>query len=242
MDIAKSFTYVFEDEDWVTKLIVGAVVTFLSFLILPIPLLTGYAVAVVRNVRDGYERPLPAWDDWGKLFMDGLAVMVAQFVYTLPFLLLFCIVSAGMVASIGVAELSEELAVASMFTTFGLLACIFFIWMLALLFISPAIMIQYSRTGQLGSCFRFGEVIAIARRNTGDILLALVAVVIILFVLGAVSSILSMIPCLGAIAAFLLGYVFSPYMTMVTGHLYGQIAAKESGIGPEKWEKGADFT
>lgn len=242
MDIVKSFTYILEDENWVTKLGIGTVVAFFFFLILPIPLLTGYAVAVLRNVRDGYERPLPEWNDWGKLFMDGLAVMVAQFVYTLPFFLLFCVVTGGMVASAGIAEISEELAMANMMATFGLSACIFFVWFVAILFISPAIMIQYGRTGQLSSCFRFGDVIAIARRNMGDILFAVVAIVLISFVFSAVTSVLSMIPCLGWIVVFVLSYVFSPYVMMVMGHLYGQIAAKEDGIGPEKWEKGPDFT
>jgi len=240
MDIAKAFTYMLEDERWVTKLGIGAVLTFFIPLLLPIPLLVGYSVAVLRNVRDGYERPLPEWDDWGKLFMDGLFIMIAQFVYTLPFLLLLCVVTGGMVASAGMAEFSEELATASFLATFGISACLFLLWYVAILFISPAIMIQYGRTGQLGSCFRFGEVIAIARRNVGDILIVFVAVLVVTFVYGAFTSVLSAIPCLGWIIGLVISLAFSPYVMMLTGHLYGQIAAKESGIGPEKWEKGSD--
>jgi hypothetical protein len=241
MDIVKSFTYMLEDERWVTKLGIGAVVAFFTFLLIPIPLLVGYSVAVLRNVRDGYERPLPEWDDWGQLFIDGLFVMIAQFVYTLPFLLLFCMVSFGMVASVGMAEFSEDLAAASLLATFGLSACLFLLWYVAILFISPAIMIQYGRTGELGSCFRFGEVIAIVRRNMGDILLVFVAVLVVTFVFGAFTSALSTIFCLGQIIGLIASLVFSPYLVMVMGHLYGQIAAKESGIGPAKWEKGDDF-
>jgi hypothetical protein len=241
MDIVKSFTYMFEDERWITKLGIGAVLAFFSWLLLPIPLLVGYSVAVLRNVRDGYERPLPEWDDWGQLFMDGLFVMIAQFVYTLPFLLLFCVVSIVMVGSVGMAEFSEELAAASMFATFGLSLCLLLIWAIAILFITPAIMIQYGRTGQLSACLRFGEVIALTRRNMGDILLVLVAYVVISFVLLAFTSFLSVIPCLGPILSYLIGIAFSPYLMMVLGHLYGQIAAKEDGIGPAKWEKGDGF-
>jgi hypothetical protein len=242
MDIAKSFTYILEDEEWITKLGIGAVLTFFFWLLLPIPLLVGYTVAVLRNVRDGYERPLPTWDNLGKLFMDGLFIMIAQFVYTLPFLLLFCVVSIGMVASAGMAELSEELAAASLLATFGLSACLFLIWYVAILLISPAIMIQYGRTGALGSCFRFGEVIAIVRRNVGDILIAFVAILVVTFVFSAFTSVLGAIPCLGVIIGLVISLAFSPYLVMVTGHLYGQIAAKDSGIGPEKWEQGPDFT
>lgn len=242
MDIAKAFTYIMDDEDWVMKVLIGAVLTFFFFLLLPIPILVGYSVAVLRNVRDGYERPLPAWDDWGKLFMDGLSIMIAQFVYTLPILLLFCVVTGGMIASAGMAEMSQGLAEASMLATFGLSACIFLLWYIAFLFISPAIMIQYSNTGQLGACFRFGEVIGIARRNMADILIVFVVILVLSFGFSAITSFLTFIPCLGAIAALILSFAFGPYVMMVTGHLYGQIAAKESGIGPEKWdEKGFDF-
>lgn len=49
MDIAKAFTYVFEDARWITKIGIAAIVSLLSFLIIPIPLLTGYLVAVTRK-------------------------------------------------------------------------------------------------------------------------------------------------------------------------------------------------
>ena len=239
MDIAKAFTYMLEDERWVTKLGIGAVLTFFIWLLLPIPILVGYSLAVLRNVRDGYERPLPEWDDWGRLFMDGLFIMIAQFVYTLP-LLLLCVITGGMVASAGIAEMSEQLATASFLATFGLTACLFLLWYVAYIFISPAIMIQYGRTGELGSCFRFGEVIAIIRRNVGDILIVFVAVLVVSFAYGAFTSFLSIIPCLGPIIGMVVSLFLGPYVMMMTGHLYGQIAAKESGIGPEKWEKGPD--
>ena len=86
MDIAKSFTYVFDDEQWVSKVGMGALVSLLSFLIIPIPLLTGWLVGITRNVMNGEKHPMPAWDDLGTLFRDGLSLLVASLVYTLPFL------------------------------------------------------------------------------------------------------------------------------------------------------------
>jgi hypothetical protein len=86
-------------------------------------------------------------------------------------------------------------------------------------------MIQYGRTGELGSCFRFGEVIAIVRRNVGDILIVFVAVLVVSFIYGAFTSILSFIPCIGWIISVVISLAFSPYVMMMTGHLYGQMAA-----------------
>lgn len=244
MDIAKSFTYVFEDERWLTKVGIGAIVLVLSFVLflLPMPLLVGYTIAVLRNVRDGHKRPLPEWDNWGALFMDGLFVMIAQFVYSLPFIIVMCVAGIGLVASGGLAELSEEVATASLLATFGIMGCVFLTWYIALLFISPAIMIQYGRTGQLGACFRFGEIIGIIRNHVGDILFAFIALIIISMVFGSLNFILGFIPCLGQIAALLISFAFSPYVMMVTGHLYGQIAAKVDGPGLDKWDEGAAFT
>ena len=91
MDIGKAFSFVTEDERWVSKLGIGALIAFFSFLIIPIPLLWGYMVGVARNVKDGVPDPMPEWDDWGRLYKDGLAIIVAQLVYTLPFWLLSCV-------------------------------------------------------------------------------------------------------------------------------------------------------
>lgn len=231
MDIAKAFTYVFEDKRWITKIGIAAIVSLLSFLIIPIPLLTGYLVAVTRNVRDGVKQPLPEWDDFGQFFRDGLALLVAQLVYTLPFWLLACIVFFATVGFGGLAEMSEEAAIAGILATFGLVACLGGIFALALLFISPAIVLQYVNTNQLGACFRFGEVIGIARRNLGDIVLVLLVSVGAGLALGAVTSVLGIIPCLGQIVAFVLGIAAGPYFLVVSGHLYGQIAVKDAGKG-----------
>ena len=71
MDVAKAFTFVTEDERWMSKIGIGAAISLFFFLIIPIPLLVGYLVGITRNVKEGVERPLPEWDDFGQLFMDG---------------------------------------------------------------------------------------------------------------------------------------------------------------------------
>ncbi|NIP28946.1 MAG: DUF4013 domain-containing protein, partial [Phycisphaerae bacterium] len=93
MDFGRAFTFFKDDDRWMTKIGIGGVVTLLSIFLLGIPaiLLVGYQLAVTRQVMNGKELPLPEWDDWGKLFMDGLYLIIAILVYTLPLWLLFCI-------------------------------------------------------------------------------------------------------------------------------------------------------
>lgn len=237
MDVAKAFTFITEDDRWMGKIGIGALISLLAFLILPAFLLTGYMVGITRNVMNGVKRPLPEWEDLGTLFKDGISIAIASLVYTLPFWLLICI---AFVTTIGfgglseVSEISEDALVAGVLATYGLVGCLTLIFMLALFFISPAIVIQYVREGELSACFRFGEVLTIARENLGDIVIAGLTPFAASFVFSILFGALSIIPCLGWIASFALGVVMGPYLTAVTGHLYGQIAGKVGGTPPEE--------
>lgn len=229
MDVAKAFTFVTEDERWMGKIGIGVAISLLSFLIIPIPLLVGYLVGITRNVKKGLERPLPEWDDFGQLFKDGLAVMVGQIVYTLPFWVIMCIAIFASVGLGGLADVNEDMMAAGFLATWGLVVCLSLVFAVALFFLSPAIVIQYVNTNELGAMFRFGEVIAIARENVGEIVIAALASFAASLVLSVVLGAVNIIPCLGQIISIVVGIAAGPYLTAVTGHLYGQIAAKGAG-------------
>jgi len=237
MDIAKAFTYFSEDDRWMGKLGIGVLISLVSFLILPAFLLYGYAVGITRNVMNGEKLPLPEWEDLGTLFKDGLTMFVAGIVYTLPFWLLACIAFAATIGFGGLSEgtqISDDAVATGILATYGLVGCLALIFMLAFFFISPAIVIQYVREGDLNACFRFGEVLAIVRDNFADILIAGLTPFAASFVLSIVLGVLNIIPCLGWIVSILLGIAAGPYLTAVTGHLYGQIAGKIGGAPPEE--------
>lgn len=231
MDVGKAVKFVNEDEAWVSKLLIGVVLTFFSFLLLPIPLLEGYVIGIARNVVNGEKRPLPEWGgDWGKLFMDGLYVLIAQFVYTLPFLIILCIgvIASGAFAAIG--DASEELVATGFFATFGVAACLGILWFLVLVVVSPAIFIQYVRTNDFGACFRFAEIFAIARDNIADILITVVVAIAAGVVIGLVNTVLNVIPCIGTIIGLVVSALAGPWIMFTIGHLYGQIAAKGNNL------------
>jgi hypothetical protein len=233
MDYARAFTFLTEDKNWVTKLIVGAVISFFSFLILPIFFLIGYMVAVTRQVLNHQELPLPEWDNWGDLFRDGIIVSVVQLVYTLPFWLLACI---GGVATVGFGFISgdaPDLASAGFISTMLLIGCLALIFTIALFFITPAIFIQYVRHNEFAACFRFGEVLGIARANIVPILISALALFAVLFVLSTVTVFVSfIIPCIGSVIGWIISVLISPYIMIATGHLYGQIARNSTDKAP----------
>ncbi len=229
MDVSTAVTFVRDDERWLGKLVIAAVLIFFSFLLIPIPFVAGYSLAVSRNVMNGDPEPLPEWDNWGKLFMDGLYVIIAQFVYTLPFWLIACV---GSIATIGfgsLSEISDEAATAGIVTTFGVAGCLVLIFWIALIFITPAIYIQYVRTDDFGACFRFGEVFGIARDYLGDILITVAFALVASIVIGIITSVLQFIACIGWLLALVVWALAGPWLTVSIGHLYGQIAAKMGG-------------
>ena len=83
MDIGKAFGFVFEDEKWVSKVLLGGL-----FFLIPIVnfAVIGYMLKVAQNVAQGNPRPLPEWGggEFGNHFMRGLHGIVIQIVYQLP--------------------------------------------------------------------------------------------------------------------------------------------------------------
>lgn len=228
MDFAKAFTFVTEDENWLVKMGIGATITFFSWLVFPVFLLAGYVVGVARNVMNEASRPLPDWSDLGLLFRDGVSVVIAQVVYTLPLWLILCVsvvAQVGFGGLTGLGEDAEMVGAAGIFATWGLTFCLVLFFALVLFFVSPAIIIQYVRTNELGACFRFGEVLGIARDNFGSILLAAIASFVAVLVANIVAGVISIIPCIGWLVGFVILILSNPWIAVASGHIYGQIAA-----------------
>ena len=222
MEIGKAFTFVNEDEEWIKKLAIGAALYLVSVLfgvvLLPLLLLlfvVGYQIAIIRNVIDGKERPLPEWEDWGQLFIDGVVVAVAVLIYAIP-IILFTICSLALILPASI-EGNDPSGGAIAGTV--VLSCLVILFAIALAFIAPAIFIQYARTGEFGPLFQVGQVMAIARQNFVDILLVIIATA----VAGFIVNLLGAIPICGWFVIIPAGTAWIMY---ATGHLYGQIGRK----------------
>lgn len=224
MDFGKAFLFVTEDESWIKKIAIGAVLMLFSWLIIPMFFIVGYQVALMRRVVKQDPQPLPEWEEWGQIFMDGLVVWVAIFVYALPVIFLsLC----SMLFWLGPATNNEALAVGSIF---GLIifGCFTILFIIALAFVVPALFIQYVRNGDFGSMFRVKDVFGVARENFVNILIVLLVTIVATFLLGLVTW----IPICGQL-------IFAPvgnfWISVAVAYLYGQMAGGEDG---EKLEAG----
>lgn len=228
MDINKAFRFVFDDKQWISKLLIGVLMTLTGFLIVPALILQGYLVKIIRQVRDGQDNELPEWSDYVDLLRDGFFVTVGQLIWFLPLILLVLIVGA---TAGGFSSMVEGSDISGLIATGGglLMLCLGLLLVVAALFLTPALLIQYAIKGEFGALFRFGEIIDLIRTNMADILMVFLVSLVASVVLSIVFSILILIPCLGWIAAFVAGVALGPYISFVTSHLYGQIAAKMIG-------------
>lgn len=226
MDVNKAVRFVFEDKQWISKLLIAILMSLLAFVIVPALILQGYVVKLVRQVMNGNRDELPEWTDWGKLLRDGFFVTVGELVWMLPLILLVIIVS---VATGGLGSLSDDAAAVAATGGGLLLLCLVLLMVVAALFLTPALLIQYAIKDDFGALFRFGEVFDIIRNHMSDILIAFLVTVAAVFVVSLIGGVLGIIPCLGWIAAFVIGLASGPYVSFLGGHLYGQIAAKVLG-------------
>ena len=219
MDVGKAFSFVFEDEEWVTKTLIAAGILFagvlLSWLVIPAILagilLSGYGLEITRRVIRGESKVLPAWNNWGALLTDGLMVAVIGIVYALPIIVLsFCLGT-----PIGILADQNE-AASSVFSSF--LGCLNFLWAIVMSFLLPAAIAFYAKEGNLGAAFRFGDILKWVRDHFTTYLITAV----IAWVASIVSG-LGLLVCL-------VGILFTaPYATFVTSYLYGQAFAYASG-------------
>ncbi|MEM8531841.1 MAG: DUF4013 domain-containing protein, partial [Chloroflexota bacterium] len=92
MDIGKAFSYVFDDERWVTKVLLGGLL-FLIPIVGQIAL-SGYMIKVAKNVVRNHPQPLPeVFDNFGETIVQGLYAFVINLVYFIPYILLAIVFS-----------------------------------------------------------------------------------------------------------------------------------------------------
>ena len=216
MDFGRAFTFAFDDKEWVTKLLIGGILSLIPIVNLVV---VGYTLKTLKNVADGVEPPLPGWDDFADYFVKGLISCLGVAVWAIPIL-----------------------AVTGMFGVFGLVAgydpgygyegavnlcflglnCLSFVYGLLLGVILPAALTGYAITDEFGSFFRFGEIFGFIKSNLGNYAMAILLALMAQFVAG-----------FGVILCFI-GVVFTEFWAGLVGaHLFGQVYQDSTVAEPE---------
>lgn len=155
-NVGRAFSFMFEDKDWVVKILLGAVFNLLTLVLVGIPFLLGYLLELAKNSSEGKEIPLPEWDNLGDKFVRGLIYLVIVIIYSIP----------GFILSF----------IPCVKYCFGPL------YFLALLFVLPYITVKYAQTGSFEEVFRFNEIFDFAKANVSNLIIVVllfIALVII---------------------------------------------------------------
>jgi hypothetical protein len=208
MDFAKAFKFPFDDPDWIKKIGILGLITLIPMV--GTFVLIGFALETARRAIRQDPQALPELDFGGQLGL-GFKGFLISLVYTIPaFLLYIPVIIATVVMTSGSG--SDSSSSAGMLTIV-MVCCdgLLLLYALVVAVVMPAAIGNFLSTGELGSAFRFGEVISLLRAAPGAYFMVLLGAVVANFVAS-----LGMIACgVGLLFTF-------PYAMVAAYHLYGQ--------------------
>ena len=207
MDVGRSFSFVFQDPKWVSKLAIGALMVLIP--IFGWLVFFGYTMQVARRIAlTGTDLPLPEWDDFGALFVDGWRAFAVYVMWSLP---LIVISFGSSVYRFVVDDESDGLSLA--------LGCLQLPLTFAFGVATPAAITREAVEGRFSAGLEVGRVLQIVRTRLGDYV-----VIAVMIFIGAFLAAFGLIAlCVGILVTFALYYLF-------LGHLYGQ--AYRRAVGP----------
>jgi hypothetical protein len=208
-DFAKPFTFVFEDPEWLQRILIGGLFYLAGFFIVGWFFIFGYVARLTRNVVAGYERPLPDWENLGDYFNEGLRLFGVAFVYLLPLIIL----GIGMMFPAIIADAIDNEGVRTMGGLMtGCMTCLFVPITFAVIFFMPASMLFVAVERRFGAAFEFGRIWPFIKQNVGNYVLAIVVYLIARM--------------LGGVGIFLLciGVIFTGFWSfLITAHAFAQV-------------------
>ncbi|MGB3905709.1 MAG: DUF4013 domain-containing protein [Anaerolineae bacterium] len=213
LNIGRSFTYVFEDEGWIMKIVIGGILMFIpiiNFIIL------GYQLEVLKRVADGMDIPLPEWDDFGGKFTKGLMAFLIALVYNIPTMLIVCL-HIGLIAMAAAADSDALMSMAGLLTACEY--CVLPVWGIVVVLVLPVAIIRYAATGEFMSAFQFGEIFSFIRDNVANYIVALIVTWVAFFVAN-----------FGVIACFVGVLVTMFWAYLVMAHLLGQVQRESLAV------------
>lgn len=219
-DIGRPFVYVFEDKDWISKVLIGGAVLFGSILfcialvgLVGLLLMSGYMRRVSLAVAEGAELPLPGlFDQPGEDIMNGLRVAAIALAWLLPAILLRIVGVVLMLIISGAGGGNDDAAAAGGMIMIGA-SCLAIPLQIIGSVMGMVGMIRFWDTGELGAGFRVGEMIAMLKRQWVNVLLAFV----VMMGAGIAAEMVGFM-------LFCVGIFFTMFWSnLATAHAFGQI-------------------
>ncbi|MBI9048495.1 MAG: DUF4013 domain-containing protein [Anaerolineaceae bacterium] len=210
MDFGRSFSFVFEDSDWLKKVGIMALVTLIP--VIGQFVLIGWGAEIIRRVVRGADTPLPELD-FGEQLGDGFKLFVIALVYSLPIIVLSIIMGGltAVAASVMDYDTAQIIGVISSICFGGIII----LYSIVLVLILPAAYGNFAMKGNIADGLRIGELFGYVKNNISAYLIVLLGTIVASFVAS-----------LGSIACGIGILLTTVYANAMMMHLYGQAYKK----------------
>jgi hypothetical protein len=218
--ISESLDYLRNSDDAVRTVVIGGVLGFLSFLLIPTFFVIGYLLRVIRAAGAGDEQA-PAFDDWGDMGIEGVKAFAVTFVWSLiPVAIASVLVFFGV---LGVASNNSGLGAVG-FLLLLVSALVTLILSLALAYVLPAVLANFAHEGTIGSGFDFGTIrqVVTDREYARGWVYAFAVILGVAVVIGVIN----VIPLLGQLITFVLGPFAFFYASVAAYYIIGKTFAE----------------
>lgn len=173
------------------------------------PLMMGYTMEIWRG-----KKPAPEPEQWGKMFIDGLKLLVAAIIYAIPVILIILVFGGfAFFTAIQEAAMSgdPDFFTNNIDTLMPLVAAfmvgllIAFIVAIILALFSTIGFVRMARTEKFGEAFNFGAILETIRKiGWGSYILALIILFVVAGIIWFVINLFNMIPFIGWVITLIL--------------------------------------
>jgi hypothetical protein len=178
----------------------------LALILLAIPM-NGYMMRVYRGAETA-----PEVDQWGRLFIDGLKLMVIALVYSIPIIILWLATYGPLMAVVLSGQV--EAAMASSWEPNIALMLLMYLVEFIIALVLPVVSIRFARTGRFSDAFRFKEIGEhIGKVGWINYVIGIVLVAIIVAV--PVMVLFTVILILSIVLAVAMGFGFFPLFGVI---------------------------
>lgn len=183
MNLDEAVRYPTRSDSWIKTVLIGGILIFLGFLLVPLFLVYGYIVRSIGVVLADDPSP-PEFDEWGELFVDGALAWIISIVYLLVPLLVAGFTVGGSIAAVATGSEIGAAAGAG-----GLLVGLTISTILSLAFgyLAVVAIVNFAREGQFGAAFDLDVIKTVALDR--DYAIAWLVSVGVFLIAGVVSSI-----------------------------------------------------
>jgi hypothetical protein len=206
MDFGLAFSFPFQDEKWIEKILIAAVISIIP--IIGWFAVLGWSIEIGRRVINGEQEVLPDWSDFGGLLTLGFKAWVAAFAFSIPLIVVWTLV--GIFTAVAGSADGDAAGAIISFVSFCMI-CLTFIYSIALLFFIPASYGRLAATDGLGHAVNVAALWKLISNAPSAYLIVLLGYL----VAGFIAS-------LGSVLCLIGVFLTTVYALAVEGHLLGQ--------------------